>query len=132
MKCENIYRAALNILNESEAFGPCDDIDDMEERSTFLIAAFCEEVRELDRSYRWAHGLAQVTPSDRVTLRMDEDFPICSRFVPAAAYYVAAMLILDDNPELSDKLFERYCDSISAISAALPCRTFSTVDVYRD
>ena len=129
IKCNSIYKSALKLLDDSGLLESCDD---MEERATFLIATFCEEVRELDSSYRFAHGLSKHSDIERVSIGMDEDLPVCSRFVPAASYSVAAMLIIDENPELSDKLFERYCDSISSISMSLPCRTDRIVNVYEE
>ena len=45
---------------------------------------------------------------------------------------MAAMLILDENAELYEKLFERWCDALAAISAEIPFVKGSTAEVYPD
>ena len=47
-------------------------------------------------------------------------------FVP----FMAAMLILDEDTELYEKLFERWCDALASISAEIPFVKGSTADVY--
>ena len=48
----------------------------------------------------------------------------------STATYVAAMLVLDENEELSDKLYSRYCDLMSDLCATCPASAQPIVDVY--
>ena len=63
-------------------------------------------------------------------LDADEDFPLSARFAHPAAYYLAAMLAADEDPELSDVLFDRFSDSMATIRASLMSIKGSTVNVY--
>ena len=61
---------------------------------------------------------------------LDSEFPLADRFAPAAAYYMAALLILDEDVELYEKLFDRWCDALASISAEIPFVKGSIADVY--
>ena len=43
---------------------------------------------------------------------------------------MAAMLILDEDIDLYEKLFDRWCQDLAAISAEIPFVKGSTADVY--
>ena len=45
-------------------------------------------------------------------------------------FYLAAMLVIDYDEELSDKLYDRYCDSVSVISSAIPFEIESIINRY--
>jgi hypothetical protein len=44
--------------------------------------------------------------------------------------YLAAMLVLSEDAELSDKLFSRYCDAMSRAVSEIPMVSGKTVDRY--
>ena len=117
MKCKEIYDGALRILAESTR--PADN-DDYEERAPYLLAAFCSELSNTDSSLRRLLGKDERVEFCEVYLPLDNDFPLLSRFASAAALYLAAMLIIDDEQDFSDKLYERYCDRISSICSTVP------------
>ncbi len=127
MKNRDIYDAALKILAASAE--PCDS-SDYEERAPYLIAAFCCETGDIDEAYRKANELDPPQKNDPVFLPLGDDFPCCDRFTHAAVLYLASMLIIDENAELSDKLFDKYCDSLSAIASSIPAVTESIIDRY--
>lgn len=112
MTCKDIYRNALAILAESMIEG---DNADFEERAPYLLANFCTELFDRDSAIRHFLGEAQGEEFQSVFLPLESDFPLLSRFAPAAAIYLAAMLIADDNQEFHEKLYERYCDTISSV-----------------
>ncbi len=127
MKCRDIYDAALKLIAE---LGDDNITADYEERAPYLIAAFCCEVGASDKEYRRANSLDEQPSFNPVNIALENDFPLDKRFYSAAIQYLASMLIIDENSELSDKLFERYCDSISAISLEIPSQTGSILDMY--
>ena len=114
-----IYSSALSRLGsgfddeQKEAF---------ESRVPFLISAFCTESAELDQAYREANGLEAAPEFDAVCVHLDGDFPRSERFSSAAAFYVAAMLVIDDDLELSDRLFDNYCDCMARIQSEIPTK----------
>ena len=117
MKNRDIYISALHLIGErADAI----ENEDYIERAPFILAAFCTECAETDTAYRLEKGLAPRESTSNVSLPIDSDFPCADRFVNAAASYLAAMLVIDENMELSDKLFDRYCDSMATIQSELP------------
>ncbi|MBE6667310.1 MAG: hypothetical protein E7607_03255 [Ruminococcaceae bacterium] len=127
MKNRDIYKAALHLLSQSADEG---ENPDFEERAPYLLASFCSEVFEIDRIYRSILNLPPIDKFDRVWLPLDEDFPLVERLASVASKYLAAMLVIDEDSELSDKLYEHYCDGISRLRAELPCVLESIKNKY--
>ena len=105
-------------------------VDDYIERCPYLIAAFCSEVGTLDLLWREKSGEVEQDSYSAVAIDMDEVFPLSERFIPAAASYVAAMLVLEENEELYERLYGRYSDLISGICAELPGAVEKITEVY--
>lgn len=116
MLCEDIYGSALAILGESQ---DTSDNADYEERAPYLIAAFCSEAQETDKEWRNSLSLDAQSTWDPVCISLDELFPLSDRFASAAAFFVAAMLVVDSNETLYDKLYDRFCESMSAIDSSI-------------
>lgn len=127
MKNKDIYDGALKILAEKNAVGANDDY---EERAPYLIAAFCSESASADAAYRRANYLPAANPVSEVYVDLASDFPCSTRFAAAACTYLASMLIIDDDTELSDKLFDKYSDIMSAICSEIPALIEDISDRY--
>ena len=127
MKNKEIYSSALNLLAQDPSEGANEDY---EERAPYLIATFCNEITEIDNAVRKALGIEKKSEFDRVWLDLEEEFPMLDRFVSVAAKYLAAMLVIDEDTDLSDKLYEMYCDAISAIRSQIPCIIEKTANRY--
>ena len=112
MKCTEILKRALRLLNEK---GGADENDDYAERSPYILSSMFAEAARLDKNYRLANDLGNQPAISSVYTDLDSEFPLSDRFVGAAAFYLASMLIVDDNDELSDIFYDRYSDSMSAI-----------------
>jgi hypothetical protein len=127
MKNKDIYTSAINLLaqNADENIN-----EDYEERAPYLIASFCNEISEMDSAVRKALGIEKGSCFDRVWIDLEEDFPMLDRFVSAAIKYLAAMLVIDEDGDLSDKLYEMYCDGISKIRSQIPCILEKTANRY--
>lgn len=116
-----IYNQALSIIGEMVS----DSNDsDYQERSTYIIPTFCCTVKDLDKKVRIAEGADKQPSFSTVYMPLDSDFPLNDTMASSAALYLAAMLVLDEDPELSDSIYDKYCDCISSISAS--------VDVYNN
>ena len=127
MKNRDVYSLALALLAEN---GDRIENGDYEERAGYLIAAFSSEAQEIDRRLCEAKGLSFTDEDIPIYLSLDEGFPLSDRFVSAAGAYLASMLILDEDPDLSDILFARYCDKLAAISEEIPMRSYPIADRY--
>lgn len=127
MKNRTIYENALRLLAQrvSSSYN-----EDLEERAPYLIASFCNEAMDIDAHIRKALGLEEIADFDKVWLSFDDDFPLLDRFASVAAQYLASMLVIDEDGELSDKLYELYCDGISLIKDEIPSALESIVDRY--
>ena len=116
MTVQDVYDSALRFIGESTVDG---DNDDYEERAPYIVAAFCAEVEATDRAIRKLQGKNEENSFSQVYLAFDNEFPLLEIFYTPAALYLAAMLVIDFDAELYDKLFERYCDSISSVVAGV-------------
>ena len=129
MKNRDIYISALHLIGENAY---AEENLDYEERTPYLLAAFCSEGATTDAAYREYKNLGTTPPVDSVSIPLDVDFPFAERFVHAASLYVAAMLIIDENTELSDKLFDKYCDAMTTIESEIPLKIEKIADRYGD
>lgn len=126
MKNRDIYGLALAILAEN---GDPIENGDYEERAGYLLSAFCTEVSAVNRAM--CESLGEACPEEiPIYLSLDESFLLKERFSGAAGMYLAAMLVLEEDAELSDKLFARYCDIVTSICAELPMRSERIADRY--
>lgn len=127
MKNREIYELSLSLLAQQIDSA---ENDDFEERAPFLIASFCAEACELDRYLRQGAGIGGARDFERVRVDLDEDFPLLERLAPLAGLYLAAMLVIDEDGTLSDTLYERYCDGMTALRCGIPCAVEEIVNAY--
>lgn len=127
MTVKDIYDSALRILGEPVGDGSDGDYS---ERAPYIVAAFCCDAAQADRDYRETHGLGKQPSFGEVFLAMNTDFPLSSRFASAAAYYLAATLIFEEDEGRSDNLFAKYCDSLSSAVTETPSRSRRIKNMY--
>ncbi len=126
VSCNDIYRVALALLCEPDP-ATCTEYA---AGAPYHLAAFCCECAAVDGLYRRQQGLDPAGKYSSVAIGLDEPFPLTERLVPAAAAYLAAMLVLDENEELSDKLYGRYCDMMATLCSSIPGASEAITDVY--
>lgn len=124
--CTEIYESALAMIGERCAAQNAD----YAERAPYLLAAFCGEAGGIDRLYRKAKCCGEQPEFGAVMIELASHFPLSSRFFGPASLYLAAMLVLDEDEELSDRLYGRYCDAMSAICSEVGA-TEKIIDVYQ-
>lgn len=117
MTNQNIYEGALKILAETSDMA---DNEDYEARAPYLIAAFCSETEEVDEAYRKANKMGNAEKVNDVYLSLDSNFPRAARFASSACIYLASMLVIDTDPELSERLYEKFSDMLATICASIP------------
>lgn len=126
MTNREIYTLALRLIAET---GEGEDTADYEERAGYLLSAYCSEVHDLAKKLCLAQGLP-FTDDDPLYRPLDQVFPYPTVLAGPGAYYLAAMLILDEDPDLSDNLFGKYCDVITRILSGLPMQNEQIIDRY--
>ena len=127
MKCSNIFKSALRLLNEK---GAEPDQEEFSERAPYILSAMFSEAARADKNYREAHSLGAQGSFSPTYTELTEDFPLSDRFASAAAFYLASLLIIDENEVLSDTFYEKYCDSMASIVSETPASLTKTKNVY--
>ena len=123
----DIYLSALALIDESASKG---DTADLAERAPFILASFCSTCRSLDKKLRVRDSLEPQPKFSSVRLSLDGEFPLCDALSAPAAAYLASMLVIDENPALSESLYDKYCDAIATIGAECSCSAISDVYFY--
>ena len=128
MTYRELFDSAVRMVAEGGA--DC-DVTDYEERAEYLLATACYQCAPLDQAYRIATGAASASLDGvGVCVSLEDTFPLSDAFAPAVTYYLAAMLVLDENDEMSDGLFERFSDALSSIRDGLPALVEKIADRY--
>jgi hypothetical protein len=122
-----LFDAAVRMVAES---GTDCDVTDYEERAEYLLATVTHQCAPLDRAYRKAMGMETTSATVGVCVPLEDRFPLSDTFAPAVTYYLAAMLVLDENDEMSDTLFDSFSDALSQIRDGLPSVIEGIVNRY--
>ena len=110
MTIQEVYDAALTMACEIEGES---GNEDYEARTPYLVAALCYRYSHLDVRYREAFGLEKQKLVDINHLPMAATFPLCDDFSPAVSTALAGLLVLSENPEMSERLL-RLADTLIA------------------
>ena len=127
MTYRELFQSALAQVCESGDEG---DISDYEERAGYILASFCTRCASADKKYRAAHGIQGGNEVYAACVALDGEFPLCDVFTAAASHYLAAMLTIDENEEMSERFFALYSDAISALMGDLPASNERITDRY--
>ena len=128
MTVRDIYSSALGLIGEN---AESESDSDYSERSTYIVAIFCDKIANIDRDYRESHGLDKQQSFNEVRLELDSEFPLCPRFSDSATHYLAAMLVLYEDEALHDRLFSIHCDLLAGAISEIPCYKEKIKNVYR-
>ena len=121
---DDVYQMALALIDERELDG---DTTDLEERAPYLIASFCALCKNLDKKIRERDDLDEQSSFSLIRLNLSQTFPLSEPLVVPAATYLASMLIADENPTLSESLYDKYCDAIAILGAECSCSAISNI-----
>ena len=126
MTNKDIFLGALALVGEPVGLSAAD----YAERTPYIIANFITENAALDDKYRAAVGEAPKEAVCTVFAADDDEFPLLLRFSSAAQYYLASMLIADEDGERSDGFFDKFCTAMADIMAEIPAVSERIVNVY--
>lgn len=127
MQYQEILNASIGMIGESGSTG---NTADYAERAEYLMGTFCSECHSLDRKYRRCKGETPQETDIGVCVTLSDSFPLSEVFVPAAIYYLSAMLIMEENEEIGEKLFDHYIDLLSSIQSELIATSHSIKNNY--
>lgn len=127
MLYRDIFNAAVEMLSEDHATG---DVEDYERRAGYLLGTVTAQLKPIDKRYRAAHSQGEAVKSTALCVDLDTAFPLCDAFVSAATYYLASMLVMEENERMGDRIFALYADEIASIEASLPATARSITDRY--
>ena len=112
----DIYKNALSLIGERISGSITEDY---EERAEYILPALFCVAKSTDKKLRQIEGNGEQPSFNPVHTPLDTEFPLSDAFVTTAALYLAAMLVIEENGDLSDTLYDKYCDSIATIAASL-------------
>lgn len=127
MKCKELFDTVMQLIFETDSGA---DTDDYAEQFPYILATFCNDNAFYDSHYRVANSLPEQKNIAFMSLGLADDFPFCERFIAPASYFIASMLVADENEELSDMFFDRYSDSFSALISEIPGMPHPIKSVY--
>ena len=117
MSNQEIYDAAIRLIGETSDSNANEDYRD---RAPYLISAVCHRYAPLDVLYRQAHGLEKQKLLEINTYPLPTLFPLSDAFAPSVSMEVAGLLVLDENPKMSEQLTGWASSTISEIQKSIP------------
>ena len=117
MKIQEIYDGALRLAGEISLSGANEDY---EERAPYLTAIICHRYGHLDRLYRKAHGLEEQNLLSLTKFPFPATFPLSDCFVYPISLHLAALLVLEENPDLSQHLTDMADHAVEEIRHSIP------------
>ena len=127
MITSTIYTSAISLISEST-----DESQnaDYKERAPYLIGNFCGQVRGIDATLRKIRGEQAASFASPAAVSLNTEFPLLDDFIAPASLYLAAMLVIDYDPELYDRLFAQYSDAISMVCSSISGSCESIINQY--
>ncbi len=109
MTCRIIYTIALTVIGETESSGVCEDYA---ARSPSLLNVIFSRYAKLSEIIS---GNAAPVDIPLIT-DLENEYPLHERLIPICAQSLAAMLITDELPDLSELLNNRVASDEEALS----------------
>ena len=130
MDCLGLFTMAAALTGEN-GFDP--ESEPIRRRAPALITAAAVSLHELDCAYRIG-VLHEQLPEGGLPLpeirELSDPLPVCERLAPALACCVAALLVRDENRELSDSLSADFTALCTGIAAGIPASVDRIRDIY--
>lgn len=127
MTNQEIYDAALRLASEVAV---SDENQDYLERSGYLLATICSMCAGLDEAYRTARDLEPQDLPAVTKYDLEDNFPLSPAFAAPVSALLASLLVLQEAPELSERLNEVGKSALSCIRATIPFRIQPIVNRY--
>lgn len=122
----DICNAAITLCGEVPATATAD----YSSRSFTLLALIYNQCLPLDNAYRASHAMEPCSWTPGVLIDPTEDFPLSEVFISAVSYALGALLVTDENSELSNLFYSRYLAGLDEIRRLIPAAPGPIVDCY--
>ena len=116
----DIYKNALSLVGELVTNNTTADY---EERAEYILPSFFCVAKNIDKNIRKAEGKEDQPTFSPVYAPLNNEFPFCDSLVSTAALYLASMLVIDEDEDLSDSLYDKYCDNLASVAASVTTPT---------
>ena len=128
MTCLELYDTVAALIGENPDSAASGLI---RSRIPAFINTAASELSELDIAYRrYVIGESEVGFPKRVK-SLDDELPVCLRLAPAMAFYVAALAVRDENPDMAETLGRDYVNAYENVARVIPACVSAVADVYR-
>lgn len=127
MTNRNVYQAALGLVSERQA---ATGNDDYEERAGYLLPVVCARCARSDSLWRLANGEDPHSLPQSCPWQLDDDFPLSVPFAAPAAAGLASLLVLEENPTLSQSLSDLGSALLSELERGLAWQPEATANRY--
>ena len=127
MSNQEIYDAALRLIGETSNL---DFNEDYRDRAPYLISAVCHRYAALDALYRQAHGLDKQKLLEINNYPLPTLFPLSDAFAPPVSMEVAGLLVLAENPKMSEHLTSWASNSIAELQRSIPFKKEKIQSAY--
>ena len=94
MKIQKIVERAVTMIGEN-----CPAADEVYEKAPYILGTFLYEHSNYHKHYA----------------DLGDSSPVTGKLADAAAKYLCAMLLIDDDPDASDTFYNAYCDVMCSI-----------------
>ena len=126
MNCRKIFNRSQALIAED----PYDENNnDLQVRSIDVINTFIQTLYDVSNLYE-VRVLKLPEPEYIEISDIDDNFPLCNDMAVACIYYLASVLINNENSELSDKLLREYKLIINDIMLKIPAEIEKISDFY--
>ena len=130
--CQDVYETVAALIGEDHSDSAAEPI---KQRIPALISVCAVEMYELDRAYRmYVLGNPESASSADIfpgVSSLSDPLPVCDRLLAPMSFKVAALVVRDENPELSEMLMSDCVKSCAAVAESIPAKVGYTLDVYK-
>lgn len=127
MKNRDILNAAISLCGELRSSG---FFEDYEERTGALLPLVISHFESKDRAWRMANGLEEQPQNPSAIPVLDSDFPLSRLFATPAAAMLASLLVIGENPEMSDRLNDLSLRTAKTITLETPMISEKIAEQY--
>lgn len=126
MNCRKIFDCAAALIAEDPHN---DDIQDLLDRSVGILNTCIYNTYDINNMYEM-RVLNRPEPQYCEIESIDDEFPLCDDMAGICIYYLASVLVNNENVELSDNFNGEYKSLLNDIIKKIPADVEKISDIY--
>ncbi len=127
MQNRDIFHAAISLCGELRSVG---HLEDYEERTIHLLPLVFYHFGAKDRAWRKANRMEEQDDILPTVISLDAQFPLSQVFATPAAAMLASLLVIGENPDMSEQLNELALRTAKTISLETPMISEKIAEKY--